>query len=124
MRFLLSALMLLSTGCQAERKASAPPPAQPAAQTQTTAAQEIDIKISGHTYTPASVNVQKGKPVRLHFTRDEKPTCGDELVIPALNIKKKVELNQFTTIEITPQQSGELEFTCGMNMMKGKIVVQ
>ena len=67
---------------------------------------------------------QAGKPVRLNVTRDEKPTCGDVLTIPSQNISKPIPVNQVTTIEFTPQQAGDLEFTCGMNMMKGKIVVQ
>ena len=73
---------------------------------------------------PASFNVQAGKPVRLNVTRDEKPTCGDVLTIPSQNISKPIPVNQVTTIEFTPQKAGDLEFTCGMNMMKGKIVVQ
>ena len=86
--------------------------------------QTIDLKVSGGEYQPASFNVQAGKPVRLNVTRDEKPTCGDVLTIPSQNISKPIPVNQVTTIEFTPQQAGDLEFTCGMNMMKGKIVVQ
>ena len=97
----------------------APAPAATAADVQT-----IDLKVSGGEYQPASFTVQAGKPVRLNVTRDEKPTCGDVLTIPSQNISKPIPVNQVTTIEFTPQQAGDLEFTCGMNMMKGKIVVQ
>lgn len=97
----------------------APVPAATAADVQT-----IDLKVSGGEYQPASFNVQAGKPVRLNVTRDEKPTCGDVLTIPSQNISKPIPVNQVTTIEFTPQKAGDLEFTCGMNMMKGKIVVQ
>jgi plastocyanin domain-containing protein len=114
MRVAFAAALVLMA-CQAN-ESRAPLPAS--------ARSDVTIRISGGTYTPSSVQVQKGQPVRLHFTRDEKPTCGDELVFPALDIKRKVEVNKLTTVEITPQQRGELEFTCGMSMMKGKIVVQ
>ena len=97
----------------------APAPAATAGDVQT-----IDLKVSGGEYQPASFNVQAGKPVRLNVTRDEKPTCGDVLTIPSQNISKPIPVNQVTTIEFTPQKAGDLEFTCGMNMMKGRIVVQ
>lgn len=101
-------------------EASAPAPtATSAAEVQT-----IDLTVSGGDYQPASFNVQAGKPVRLNVTRDDKPTCGDVLTIPSQNISKPIAVNQVTTIEFTPQKAGDLEFTCGMGMMKGKIVVQ
>lgn len=125
--------LFLALGCQQETTTEsvvtetataptateAPAPAGTAADVQT-----IDLKVSGGEYQPASFNVQAGKPVRLNVTRDEKPTCGDVLTIPSQNISKPIPVNQVTTIEFTPQQAGDLEFTCGMNMMKGKIVVQ
>jgi plastocyanin domain-containing protein len=88
------------------------------------AGKSIDIKISGGEYSPASFTVAKGQTVRLNFTRDEKPTCGDTVVIPSMKIKKTIPVNQVVSIDITPQQAGELQFTCGMDMMKGTIVVQ
>jgi plastocyanin domain-containing protein len=82
----------------------------------------IDVKISGGFYEPKVVNVKKGETVRLRFTRDAKPTCGDEIAIPALKIKQKVAKDTPTVIEITPKS--DLKFTCGMDMMEGKIVVE
>ena len=128
-----TAALLLTLGCQQapETPAADPAPAPAPAATETAApppaadgVQTIDLKVSGGEYQPASFNVQAGKPVRLNVTRDEKPTCGDVLTIPSQNISKPIPVNQVTTIEFTPQQAGDLEFTCGMNMMKGKIVVQ
>ena len=131
--FIAVAALFLTLGCQqqtttetvvtetatAPTATEAPAPATTAAEVQT-----IELKVSGGEYLPASFNVQAGKPVRLNVTRDEKPTCGDVLTIPSQNISKPIPVNQVTTIEFTPQQAGDLEFTCGMNMMKGKIVVQ
>jgi plastocyanin domain-containing protein len=131
--FIAVAALFLTLGCHqqtttetvvtetatAPTATEAPAPATTAAEVQT-----IELKVSGGEYLPASFNVQAGKPVRLNVTRDEKPTCGDVLTIPSQNISKPIPVNQVTTIEFTPQQAGDLEFTCGMNMMKGKIVVQ
>ncbi|HEY0143690.1 MAG TPA: cupredoxin domain-containing protein [Thermoanaerobaculia bacterium] len=82
----------------------------------------VNIKVSGGFYSPDVVKVKKGEKVRLAFTRDEKPTCGDTVSIPALKISKKIELGKTTNIDITPKS--DLVFNCGMDMMRGKIVVQ
>jgi plastocyanin domain-containing protein len=127
------AALFLTLGCQQQtttetvvtETATAPAATEaPAPAATATDVQTINLKVSGGEYQPASFNVQAGKPVRLNVTRDEKPTCGDVLTIPSQNISKPIPVNQVTAIEFTPQQAGDLEFTCGMNMMKGKIVVQ
>ncbi|HXG59512.1 MAG TPA: cupredoxin domain-containing protein [Thermoanaerobaculia bacterium] len=84
----------------------------------------IDIRISGADYTPAVVKVKKGETVRLAFTRDNKPTCGDEVVFPSLEIRRQVPVNRTVTVDLTPAKTGDISFTCGMKMMSGKIVVQ
>ena len=133
--FIAVAAIFLTMGCQQHTETktiateTAPAPVATATEAPAPAAtatdvQTIDLKVSGGDYVPASFNVQAGKPVRLNVTRDEKPTCGDVLTIPSQNISKPIPVNQVTTIEFTPQQAGDLEFTCGMKMMKGKIVVQ
>jgi plastocyanin domain-containing protein len=123
------AALFLTLGCQQQTTETvvtetAPTETAPASTATPADVQTIDLKVSGGEYQPASFNVHAGKPVRLNVTRDEKPTCGDVLSIPSQNISKPIPVNQVTTIEFTPRQAGDLEFTCGMNMMKGKIVVQ
>ena len=126
MRLVLAALLL--AGCANEPKSSGAA-AVPAAETTTAAAasqsnvQTVDIKVSGGEYIPASVNVTNGQRVRLNFTRDAKPTCGDVVVFPDHNIRKEIPVNQVVSVDLTPAQSGNVKFTCGMNMMQGTIVV-
>lgn len=123
----LAASLALALACQkqAETPATdtqpspAPVAAQPASDVQT-----AELKISGDDYQPASLTVRQGVPLRLNVTRDDQPGCGDVLSIPSQNISRPIPVNQVTTIEFTPQHAGDLEFTCGMNMMRGKIVVQ
>ena len=125
MKKLIIAISLIAIfGCKAEEPA--PVAQQPATESAPAPApvQTIDIRISGGEYQPASVNVAKGQPVRLNFTRDEKPTCGDVLVFPALNIRKEIPVNGVVSVDLNPTEAGELKFTCGMNMMKGAVVVQ
>lgn len=85
----------------------------------------FDIKVSGGEYQPASVTIPKNVPVRLNFTRDAKPTCGDVLLFPALKIRKELPVNKTVSIDLPPSKAGrKLEFTCGMEMMKGSVVVR
>ena len=95
----------------------------PAAQTSAAGVQEHTIDVTG-TFTPASVTLKAGQPARLHFRRGEAATCADEVVIPDLNIRKKLAANQTVTIDIPAQNARTLNFACGMDMMKGTVVVQ
>jgi plastocyanin domain-containing protein len=119
---LIAVASVLVMSCQTEKPAAEAAPQRVVSATDNV--RTIAIKVSGGEYQPATVNVKKGEPVRLQFTRDEKPTCGDVLVIPSLNIKETIPVNEVVSIDITPDKAGDLEFTCGMNMLKGKIVVQ
>ena len=85
--------------------------------------QELTVDVSGE-FSPANFTVRKGQPVRMHFKRGDQPTCADEVVFPDLKIRQKLAANQTTTIEFTPQKEGTMRFACGMDMMKGILVVQ
>lgn len=84
---------------------------------------EIEVKV-GSTFEPARFEAKAGEPLKIRFVRLDEPSCGDEVVFPALNIRQKLPPKQTTVVSITPQKSGDLAFTCGMNMMEGTIVVQ
>ena len=84
----------------------------------------ITVKVTGGEYQPAVIKVKKGESVRLKFLRTADPSCGSVLSIPALKVKKTLPLNQPFFVDFKAPKSGELAFSCGMNMMKGQIVVQ
>ncbi|HKQ05641.1 MAG TPA: efflux RND transporter periplasmic adaptor subunit [Blastocatellia bacterium] len=103
-----------------------PPPAQQAGDEQSGApkTQAVKVTLTKDGYKPASVTVRKGVPVRLTFVRQVEQTCGTEVVIPALNVKRELALNEPVVVEFTPDKPGEIGFACGMNMLHGKIVVR
>lgn len=84
----------------------------------------VKITVGGDGFKPAAVELKKGEPVKLLFTRTDDKNCGSEVVFPSLNIKKDLPVGQEVAVDITPNDAGEINFSCGMNMMKGKIVVQ
>jgi plastocyanin domain-containing protein len=85
--------------------------------------QGYTIDVAGM-YYPKSVTLKAAQPARIHFRRSDKPTCGDEIVIPDLNIRKKIAANETVTIDIPAQKARTLTFSCGMDMLRGTIVVQ
>ncbi len=87
-------------------------------------ADAIKVTVSGAGYEPSRIEVKKGQPVKLAFYRKDAENCGGEVVFPKLNVRKKLPVGQTVVVEVTPQESGELTFACGMNMMKGALVVQ
>ena len=120
-------LIALFAACaQREQPAAQQQPAPTTAaapQTASADVQEHTIHVAGE-FTPASVALKAGQPARLHFRRSDKPTCADEIVIPDLNVRKKIAANETVTIDIPAQQARTLHFACGMDMMKGSVVVQ
>jgi plastocyanin domain-containing protein len=85
--------------------------------------QEITIRVDGG-YDPAVVEVAAGRPVRLTFDRAETNPCSEEVVISAFGIRRDLPAFQKTTIELTPDKPGRYEFTCGMGMLHGALVVR
>jgi plastocyanin domain-containing protein len=85
--------------------------------------QEINVTVKGG-YSPDVIVVHKGAPVRLNFYRDETAACSEEIVFGDFGIARQLPAFQTTPIEFTPDQAGEFTFTCGMRMMRGKLVVE
>ena len=62
--------------------------------------------------------------VRLLFDRQDDGGCSEEVMLPDFGIKKFLPAFEQTAIEFTPEQSGLYEFTCGMSMLRGKLIVE
>ena len=86
--------------------------------------QEAKVLVTEKGYEPAKLTLRAGTPVKITFLRTTDKTCGTEVVFPSLNIRRALPLNQPVAIEFTPKASGEIGFVCGMNMLRGTIVVE
>ena len=85
--------------------------------------QQVDIVVKGG-YSPNVIEVEHGKPVQLNLYRDEEGTCSEELLLPDFNIRRDLAPFKTTAIEFLPKQAGTFEFTCGMHMLRGSLVVK
>ena len=85
--------------------------------------QEIKVLVKGG-YEPDVIVVEKGRRVRLDFYRDETASCSDTVVFGDFGIARPLPAFKTTPVEFTPEKAGEFTFTCGMNMMRGKLIVE
>jgi len=85
--------------------------------------QEATIKVKGG-YEPDVIVVKKGKPVRLHFLRQESSMCSEMVIFDKIQKSAKLPEGETVTIEFTPEQRGEIPFQCQMGMLRGKVIVE
>lgn len=83
--------------------------------------QIIKMTADDRGYTPNVLYVQKGVPVKWIIDGAQINSCNNQIIVPALNIKKKLAAGE-TVIEFTPQEQ-DLNFSCWMGMIKGLIRV-
>ena len=85
--------------------------------------QEIQVLVKGG-YEPDVIVVEKDRPVRVDFYRDETASCSDTVVFGDFGIARPLPAFKTTPVEFTPDKAGEFTFTCGMNMLRGKLIVE
>ncbi|WP_242344354.1 cupredoxin domain-containing protein [Anaeromyxobacter terrae] len=94
-----------------------------AAKVGATGVQQAVIRVEGG-YSPARVRLRAGQPARLVFDRREDSSCSEEVVIPDLGIRRFLPAHQRTGVDLPAQRAGTYEFTCGMGMLRGSLVVE
>ena len=85
--------------------------------------QEATIVVKG-SYSPDVILVESGKPVRLNFLRQETAACSEEVMLPDFHRRAQLPEGQLIPIDLVPDRPGVYEFTCGMGMLRGQVVVR
>jgi plastocyanin domain-containing protein len=85
--------------------------------------QHVKVTVKGG-YSPDVIVVEQGRPVRLDFYRDETASCSETVVFGDFGIARGLPAFRTTPVELTPQEPGEFTFTCGMGMLRGKLIVE
>jgi plastocyanin len=83
----------------------------------------VELKVTEDGFVPSKVKVNRGEKVRLVVTRKTNRTCATEIAIPGYGIERKLPLDTPVTVELTPKASGEIRYSCGMNMISGVLLV-
>lgn len=85
--------------------------------------QEQMVLVKGG-YTPDVIVVERAKPVRLNFIRQESAACSEMVLLPAFNKSANLPEGETVAVEFMPSEAGEYEFACQMGMFRGKIIVE
>lgn len=107
-------------GCGKHKAAD---PAAPAVQAVAASARRVPIEVRKTGYVPNTLEAEAKEELVLVFTRVDDTDCGRFIKVQGTDIKTELPMNQPVEIHVTMPESGELIFTCGMDMMHGVIAV-
>ena len=85
--------------------------------------QEINVVVKGG-YSPDTIQVEAGRPVRLVFNRQEGDPCSERVVFDAFGVSAELPTGTDVPVEFTPHEAGEYDFACQMGMLKGKVIAR
>lgn len=83
----------------------------------------VKVKVDKNGFSPSSIDAEAGHKLNLVFNRADKNNCGSTVAFPKQKIRKSLPVGKDVVVSITPTESGQITFTCGMGMYKGSIVV-
>ncbi|MEO8092414.1 MAG: cupredoxin domain-containing protein [bacterium] len=80
------------------------------------------VRVRGE-FSPDLIEARAGERLRLVFRREETAACSERVVVPSLG--KSVMLPPFedVAVDLGPLPPGEHEFSCGLGVLRGRIVV-
>src|ERR1019366_5371529 len=84
--------------------------------------QIVGVTVRGG-YSPDVVRVAPAVPVRLVMDRQEGSAFSEHLLVPDLGVDVVLPAFERTSVELPAMEEGTHEFTCGMGMLHGSILV-
>jgi plastocyanin domain-containing protein len=84
--------------------------------------QEAFIVVKGG-YSPDTIRVSAGQPVRLVFNRQESEPCSERVILDAFGVSADLPQGSNVSVAFTPTEAGSYEFACQMGMLRGRILV-
>ncbi|WP_225838790.1 heavy metal translocating P-type ATPase [Streptomyces sp. NK08204] len=85
--------------------------------------QRAEVTVRGG-YSPDVIVVRQGIPAELVFDRQETGECTSRVVFPDLHLSAALPAYARTTVRVSPDRAGSFRFACGMNMIRGTLVVE
>ncbi len=85
---------------------------------------KVNMTITDKGYSVNVIRVKKGVPVELDIENPGVNSCITTFMMPDFDLNH-INLKVGTTkLSFTPEKEGEYTFSCGMNMFKGKVIVE
>ena len=85
--------------------------------------QEAMVLVKGG-YTPDTIVVERGRPLRLTFRREESTPCSEQVIFDAFGKSAQLPEGKPVALELMPAAPGEYRFTCQMGMLQGRLIVE
>lgn len=85
--------------------------------------QEITLTATNNGYSPSAIIANHGQPIRLRLVTNNNYGCTNAFLIPSLGIREFLPFTGTVVVDVPPQQTGTLYFTCGMGMYGGTISI-
>jgi plastocyanin domain-containing protein len=85
--------------------------------------QTVAAEVTDKGFEPSSLKLKAGMPAKVTFVRKTDAARAKEVVIKEYKINRNLPLNEPVTVEFT-QHKGESPIACGMDMIKGKLIVE
>ena len=85
--------------------------------------QEVMVLVKGG-YTPDTIVVRRGKPVRINFRREETASCSEKVIFADFNKSADLPTGEIVPVEFLPNAPGEYGFACPMGMFRGRLIVE
>ena len=83
----------------------------------------VRVKVDKNGFSPSSIDVEAGHKLNLIFNRADNNNCGRTIVFRSPSIRKALPVGKDVLVTFTPRVAGRINFTCGMGMYKGSILV-
>ncbi|HSR89255.1 MAG TPA: sulfite exporter TauE/SafE family protein [Candidatus Udaeobacter sp.] len=85
-------------------------------------AQEVRMTQGRTGYSPNILTIKKDQPVKWIINSETSLSCAAYLVVPKYGISKSLRSGE-NIINFTPNETGEIPFSCSMGMYRGKFIV-
>jgi sulfite exporter TauE/SafE/copper chaperone CopZ len=83
-----------------------------------------EMKVTFQGYQPNVIYIKKGIPVKWVIIGEGVSRCTDEIILHGgYDISRKIKGGEEVVIEFTPEEAGEIPFSCWMKMVWGKFIV-
>ncbi|MDZ7661932.1 cupredoxin domain-containing protein [Thiohalophilus sp.] len=83
----------------------------------------VDILVDDGVYTPSRIETPVNQPITLRFLRKDASPCAEQVIFSDFDISAELPVDDYKAITLTPQEKGEYDFTCQMQMYRGTLIV-
>jgi len=83
----------------------------------------VEIVVDDGVYNPSRIEAPLNQPITLRFLRKDPSPCAEQVVFADFGVSAELPVNEYKDVELVPDKKGEFDFTCQMQMYRGKLIV-